>query len=145
MDKALISNAVDALELLDIHLYSTSITRYQDISVDDYPSDMSQQNKLSVSAEVLESEEDEKLIVVKANFGLRFVLIAEEKEERVLSEIESSFVAKYRQKDELAESALEEFIKFNAIHNIWSFWREHAFRMSAEANLPKPIIPFFRK
>ncbi|WP_044408444.1 hypothetical protein [Thiomicrospira microaerophila] len=145
MDKALISEAVVALELLDIHLHSTSVARFQDISADNYPADMSQQNKLSVSAEVLESEEGEKLIVVKANFGLRFVLIADDKEELVLSEIESSFVAKYRQKGELAELALEEFIKFNAIHNIWSFWREHAFRMSAEANLPKPIIPFFRK
>ncbi len=145
MDKALISKAADALELVDIHLYSSSISRFEEIFADDYPEDMKQQNKLSVSAEVLASEGGKTIINVKAAFGLRFVLLADDQEEQVLAEIESTFIAKYLQANEVEEQALEEFIKFNAIHNVWPFWREHAFRMSAEANLPKPLIPFFRK
>ena len=144
MDKALITKAVDALELVDIHLYSSSIARFAEIFLDEYPADMQQQNKLAVSAEVLASEDGKKLINVKAAFGMRFVLQADDKEERALAEIESTFIAKYIQTDEIEEQALEEFIKFNAIHNVWPFWREHAFRMAAEANLPKPLIPFFR-
>ena len=144
MDKALIAKAADALELVDIHLYSCSIARFEEILADEYPADMQQQNKLAVSAEVLASEDGKKLINVKAAFGMRFVLLADDKEERALAEIESTFMAKYIQTDEIEEQALEEFIKFNAIHNVWPFWREHAFRMAAEANLPKPLIPFFR-
>ncbi|MBE0472403.1 MAG: hypothetical protein IBX55_23205 [Methyloprofundus sp.] len=144
MDKALITKAADALELVDIHLYSSSIARFEDIFSDEYPADMQQQNKLAVSAAVLASEDGKKLINVKATFGMRFVLLAGDKEERALAEIESTFMAKYIQTEEIEEQALEEFIKFNAIHNVWPFWREHAFRMAAEANLPKPLIPFFR-
>jgi HD-GYP domain-containing protein (c-di-GMP phosphodiesterase class II) len=144
MDKALVTKAADALELVDIHLYSSSIARFEEIFADEYPADMQQQNKLAVSAEVFETEDGKKLINVKAAFGMRFVLLADDKEEQALAEIESTFIAKYIQTDEIDEQALEEFIKFNAIHNVWPFWREHAFRMATEANLPKPLIPFFR-
>lgn len=148
MDKELIEAAIDALELVDIHLYSTSVKRYESISDERYPEDMLQQNKFSVDVEFLESEEKEnigtRIINAKVSFGLRLMVEKENDEMTSLSEIESCFLAKYFQNKELSEEAVSEFMKYNVIHNVWPFWREHAFRISAEAHLPKPIISLFK-
>jgi hypothetical protein len=149
MDKALIGAAIAALELVDIHLYSTSVKRYESISNEQHPDDMLQQNKVSVDVEFLESEEEEnigtRIINAKVSFGLRFAVENEDDEMTVFSEIESCFLAKYFQNKELSEEAVSEFMKYNVIHNVWPFWREHAFRISAEARLPKPMIPLFKQ
>lgn len=149
MDKALIGAAIDALELVDIHLYSTSVKRYENISNEQYPDDMLQHNKVSVDVEFLESEEEEnigtRIINAKVSFGLRLAIENEDDEIKVLSEIESCFLAKYFQSKELSEEAVSEFMEYNVIHNVWPFWREHAFRTSAEAHLPKPMIPLFKQ
>ncbi|MFU1569559.1 hypothetical protein [Aeromonas veronii] len=145
MDKNLISVAMDALELMDIHLYSSSISRFTDITADSYPKDMKQQNKLSVSAEYLEPEEPqngERVINAKVTFGYRYI---GDDEDQVLAELESSFIAKYHQDKPVPEQAIEEFMTYNVVHNVWPFWREHAFRLSIEANLPKPIISLYKK
>ncbi|WP_104024680.1 hypothetical protein [Vibrio hyugaensis] len=146
MDKKLISEAIDALELLDVYLYSTSVSRFQDITSESFPEEMKQQNKLSISAEFLEPENDQdgqRVINAKVVLGYRYIL--EEEEEQVLSELEACFIAKYHQSKHICEEAIEEFMKYNVIHNVWPFWREHAFRLSTEANLPKPIISLFKQ
>ncbi|WP_417760267.1 hypothetical protein [Shewanella sp.] len=147
MDKILISEAIDALELLDVYLYSTSISRFQDITSDSFPKEMKQQNKLSISAEFLEAENDkdeQRVINAKVVLGYRYI-VEEEEGEKVLSELEACFIAKYHQSKQICEEAIEEFMKYNVIHNVWPFWREHAFRLSTEANLPKPIISLFKQ
>lgn len=146
MDKKLISEAIDALELLDVYLYSSSVARFQDITSDSFPENMIQQNKLSISAEFLEPEDakdGEKIINAKVTLGYRYIIDGDE--EQVLSELEACFVAKYLQNKHICEEAIEEFMKYNVIHNVWPFWREHAFRLSTEANLPKPIISLFKQ
>lgn len=147
MDKELIGQAVKALELIDIHLYSTSITRFEEISSDSYPDDMAQQNKIFIKAEFLEKvdkSDDSKLIHAKVEFGLRFIEKEEEEEIKALAEIEACFIAKYHQLAEISEEAISEFMKFNVIHNVWPFWREHAFRSAAQAKLPTPMISLFK-
>lgn len=62
----------------------------------------------------------------------------------MLAEIEASFCAIYACSERLADNEIKEFVGFNATHNVWPFWREHALRMSAEARLPRPNIPLMR-
>ena len=146
MDKELISEAIEALELLDIYLYSSSVSRFEDITSDSFPENMSQQNKLSISAEFLESEnskDGERVIHAKVSLGYRYIV--EKDEEKILAELEACFIAKYFQNKKICDAAIEEFMKYNVIHNVWPFWREHAFRLSTEANLPKPMISLFKQ
>ncbi|OUR72131.1 hypothetical protein A9Q78_07420 [Methylophaga sp. 41_12_T18] len=147
MDKDLIGEAIKSLELIDIHLYSTSISRFEEINSDNYPEGMAQQNKISIKAEFLEKEEDSDgsaLIHAKIEFGLRFVEENEESEINTLAEIEACFIVKYHQSQEISEEAINEFMEFNVVHNAWPFWREHAFRSAAQAKLPTPMISLFK-
>lgn len=147
MDKELIGQAIKSLELIDIHLYSTSITRFEEISSDSYPDEMGQQNKISIKAELLEKadeSDDSRLIHAKVEFGLRFIEEDEEGEIKNLAEIEACFIAKYHQLSEVTEEAISEFMQFNVVHNVWPFWREHAFRSAAQAKLPTPMISLFK-
>ncbi len=147
MDKDLISQAIKSLELIDIHLYSTSITRFEEISADIYPDEMGQQNKISVKAEFLEKADDSddtRLIHAKVEFGLRFIEENEDGEIKTLAEIEACFIAKYHQLAEVSEEAISEFMQFNVVHNVWPFWREHAFRSAAQAKLPTPMISLYK-
>ena len=143
MDKKLIDEAINSLNLIDIHLYSTSITRFEDISLDHYPENMAQQDKISLRADFLEKKDNpdnSRLIHAKVEFGLRFI----EENKNILAEIEACFIAKYSQKLDISEDALNEFMQFNVLHNVWPFWREYAFRSAAQAKLPTPIIPLYK-
>lgn len=60
------------------------------------------------------------------------------------AEIEASFCAVYRCQEKLSDDEIKEFSSFNAVHNVWPFWREHAFRMAAEARLSRPNIPLMK-
>lgn len=147
MDKELIREAIKSLELIDIHLYSTSIIRFEEINSDNYPEEMEQQNKISIKAEFLEKADESdtsKLIHAKVEFGLRFITKDDENKIKNLVEIEACFIAKYHQLQEVSEEAISQFIQFNVVHNVWPFWREHAFRSAAQAKLPTPIIPLFK-
>lgn len=151
MDKSLINHAVECLELLDIFLYSSKVNRFEEIYHDDYPEGMGQQSKLSITADLLQSipvddEDSHQIIQAKLTFGNRFVKKGEKKDEYIpLAEIEACFVAKYFLKSELTEEAVKEFVKHNSVHNVWPFWREHAFRMSNEAHLPNPKIGLYKQ
>ena len=147
MDKKLIGKAIKSLELMDIHLYSTSVKRFQYIDSENYPDEMSQQNTISVSAEFLEpvdEKDSSKLILAKVEFALRFILENTDCEATSLAEIDACFVAKYHQANEISEDAISEFMKFNVVHNVWPFWREHAFRTAAQAKLPTPMISLYK-
>lgn len=151
MDKILINEAIKSLELIDIHLYSSAIKRFEEISSDNYPEEMGQQNKISIKAEFLEKKDDSgdsTLIHAKVEFGLRFIdanaNANAEDEINTLAEIEACFIAKYHQLSDVSEDAINEFMQFNVVHNVWPFWREYAFRTAAQAKLPTPMISLFK-
>jgi hypothetical protein len=57
--------------------------------------------------------------------------------------VEAEFMAEYRILDEVAPEALRAFAEFNAVHNIWPFWRQHVFDIVQRGELPKLEVPFF--
>lgn len=61
----------------------------------------------------------------------------------VIFTLEAVFAADYLVLDALDESEVAEFARFNAIHNVWPFWRQHVYDTLKRASLPVPEIPFF--
>ncbi|HIF9162567.1 TPA: hypothetical protein ACX6PK_003439 [Photobacterium damselae] len=150
MNKELIKQAIEALELIDIYVYSSSVNRHHDIYFDSYPEEMEQQDKLGVEGYRIESDDTEyKMIRAKIKLGSRFIERKTSEIEDdvidVLAEIEANFIAEYSVHGEVSEESLREFMKYNAVHNVWPFWREFAFRNASEAKLPRPIIPLMSK
>lgn len=152
MDNALIIEATNAIELIDIFLYSSSVERFEDIDDKHFPAQMVQQNSLGIEADFMDpidhgGIENHGVIRAKVRIGTRMVINDEDKDgskkTKVLSEIQACFAAIYLKKHDVSEKAIEEFMRFNVIHNVWPFWREYAFRISRESKLPQPIIPFF--
>lgn len=78
--------------------------------------------------------------------GVRYVVLDAEvaEDEIVLAEIQASFCAVYRCSEPLSDNELREFVEHNVTHNVWPFWREHALRLSAEAKLPRPLVPLMK-
>jgi len=151
MDKTLIADTASCMRLLDIYQYSSSIKRYVDLQADDMHENMYQQGKRSFKAELLKTDSNNNapdLIKVLVSLGERFVLQIEddtdkesEEDTKPLAHFEADFVALYEVKKELEDHALEQFIKFNVLHNVWPFWREFVFRSADSMHLPKPDIP----
>jgi hypothetical protein len=148
MNNELIAEAVQALKLIDIYLHSSSVEREDQFTCDEMPDGISQQTMLGVAAEFWEPEVAtdpiERIIKAKVEFGVRFVSGDKEKE-KPLSEIKAVFMALYKQDGDVAEEAIDEYMKYNTPHNVWPFWREHAFRISVECKLPKPEIGLFMR
>lgn len=147
MNRSLINEALQNLELLDIFLFSSSVSRFSKITDSSYPEKMSQEDKLGISAEFLEivekgEDSPKKLVDAKVQLAIKYTV---EDNTEVLAEIESCFLARYTLQDGASEEAVDEFMKYNVIHNVWPFWREHVLRISAEARLPRPCIPLFKQ
>lgn len=157
MDRKLVSKVIEHVELVDIYLNDGSVTRDKNFDQGAVPADLQQQSKLSVSADILAGDAGEAevfLLRALVTAGVRFVAKPESRENMeegsdtpgsaVLAEIEATFCALYRYKEDLSDDELNEFLSFNAIHNVWPFWREHALRVAAEAKLPRPTVPLMK-
>lgn len=147
MDTELIQSAYNKCELVDIYLNNNALQRVAEFNINADLKDIKQQHKQSVKADFLALEPDSNtpevnpfLLRCFVELGVRFV----REDEQVQAEIEATFCAVYICKEELTETELNEFVRFNVVHNVWPFWREHAFRVSAEAKLPRPSISLMR-
>lgn len=143
MDKQLITQATDNLNLLDIVLYKSSFERFADIHE---KVQLGQQNKLAVKADISEAIDDENntlhLLSVFVDLGIRVSdLSNKEAESKLLYQIEATFKVDYQIVNQLDENALIEFSRFNAVHTVWSFWRQFVFSTLNQAHLPCPEIP----
>lgn len=143
MDKELIAQASEKLNLLDIVLYESSFKRFAD-SHDQVQ--LGQQNKLAVRAEIGEAINSENNAVnffrVFVDLGIRVNDLSNpDAEPQLLYQIEATFRIDYELKNNVAEKALTEFAHSNAVHNIWPFWRQFVFSTTNQAHLSCPEIP----
>jgi len=154
MDRKLLGEAIKKMELLDIYLNESKLTRDKDFDSGAPAQTLRQQNKLAVKADILGTEDnpDDKSGLLRAlvTVGLRFVSSPDQNDDKanekpvVRAEIEATFCALYRYSEEMTDDEIAEFLRFNAVHNVWPFWREHALRVSAESKLPRPSIPLMK-
>lgn len=154
MKAELIQSAISKSQLLDIYLNEGKVTRDKDFNLDVNLKNIKQQHRRSAEVEVLELDKNKAVTETTApyllrctiSFGARFIKenTQLENQQQVLGEIEASFCAVYQCNVQLTDDELKEFVSFNVVHNVWSFWREHAFRVTAETKLPRPTIPLMR-
>ena len=141
MDKQLITQAIDNINLLDIVLYKSSFERFADIYDE---SQLGQQNKLAVKADISEAIDDKNntihLLSVFIDLGIRVSDISQE-EPKLMYQIEATFKVDYQLLNNVDETALIEFSRFNAVHTVWTFWRQFVFSTVNQAHLPCPDIP----
>lgn len=141
MDQKLIAEATAAIELIDIHLYTCSLER-RDCEFDIFSVKKDQKNSVKVNAEIFEPAEEKEgyFQLLNIKVSLKAELYTQEDHENSIYSISACFLAKYLQRYEVSEDALNEFIQYNSLHNVWPFWREHALRTASLADLPRPQI-----
>lgn len=142
MDKALIAQAAQCLKLRNIVLFEGSLKRFGEISELE---ELAQQNKLTVRGSTGEAQEGDRIFSmfrVLVDFGARIVEPVEPKQDAPpLFQIEATFQVDYELTGKVDEDALQEFARFNAVHNAWPFWRQFVFSTANQAGLPCPEVP----
>lgn len=143
MDKSLIAEASKHLRLGSINLYEGNLKRFEALPE---TGELGQQTKLGVKAEKIElsiSEQSVSILRVLVDLGIRVVNLAvlAETEPKPLYQIEAVFQVDYELTGSIEQDALDEFARFNAVHNVWPFWRQYVFSIANQAGLPCPEVP----
>ena len=137
----LVAKAVKALQLQDIVLFESRLSRPNDIASEQ--KEFSLLVKQGVSYNVHKKEGGD-LLLIKVELGVRLVDSVDDIDEtKVFVEIEADYIVQYRLLDELDETALSCFADYNAVHNVWPFWRQHVFDLVQRSRLPHINIPLF--
>jgi len=142
----LIGQAAKGLKLRDIMLYQASFGRPKP-DFGDGPGEGFQQGKRAVSFTEGEAAGGEgaakRLLQIRVELGTRVVSDPTGPEPEVLFFIEAEYIVEYELIDHLPEEAIKAFAEFNAIHNVWPFWRQHVFDIVQRAKLPHLDVPLF--
>jgi|GEM_PF-469401 hypothetical protein len=143
MDKSLIAKASKNLRLKSINLYESNLKRFMDLANSE---ELGQQIKLGVNSETLNisgTEQENQTFRVYVDLGVRIVNVSNnnEVEPTPIFQIEAVFQLDYELMDTVDQIALEEFARYNAVHNVWPFWRQYVFSTANQAGLPCPEIP----
>lgn len=157
MDKEAIAAATKQLELLDIILtrqfLETDDNRY--VLSELVCENTAQQKHLHTSSAIVHYEQDGQTIttlVADVYLGMRLLdadMVSSEddneaQQQAVIATIEAAFRAEYAVAEIPADNEIEEFVNFNAVHNVWPFWREVVFRLARSARLPTIWVPLYK-
>lgn len=138
-NEALIVQATAGLELQDITLVRS---QYDRPSMVLEGTQLVQQQKRAVRFVVDgHAREGQPLLRVRVDLGVR--LVNKNDPGAVFLIIEADYIVDYRIKSDLQEEALKAFAEFNAVHNVWPFWRQHVFDVVDKGRLPRIEVPFF--
>ncbi|MBK1720977.1 hypothetical protein CKO23_01765 [Thiocystis violacea] len=80
---------------------------------------------------------------VLISLGERVVDNAPEDDPQIYFGVEADYLVVYDMLREVSEEALKAFADFNAVHNVWPFWRQHVFDLIGQARLTPLQIPLF--
>jgi|SRR5580658_534774 hypothetical protein len=143
MDKgstAALNSAVGALKLKDIVLHAARFSRPteldQEVSAHESVKRAVAFNRVPGSAGVPES------LRIFVGLGVRIVGTSG-RPPPVYLEIEADFVADYEIKTAITEDAIRAFASFNAVHNVWPFWRQHVFDVVNRGRLQHIDVPLY--
>ena len=143
MDKSLIFEASKSLRLKTINLYESNLKRFRDLVNSE---ELGQQTKLSIESEVLnisDLEPQNQTFRIYVDLGVRIVstINNNELDPEPIFQIEAKFQLDYELTGSVEKTALKEFAKYNAVHNVWPFWRQYIFSTANQAGLPCPEVP----
>ncbi len=139
-DKILIAEATKSLRLLDIVLYECSSRRPNDLPLND-DTDYRLMHRRNVEFNV-QKVDGKDVLVVKVQLGVRLIdRDSEEEDQNVYSEIQTDYLVFYDVSKPLSQECFQIFSEYNAVHNVWSFWRQHVFDLVLRSKLPHIDIP----
>lgn len=144
MDKKLICEASNKLRLKSINLFESNLKRFNDLPEE---GELGQQLKLGVKPEKINfasTNQVTEFLRVHVDLGIRVVLVSDESENTEpvpMFQIEATYQVDYELIEPIEQAALDEFAKFNAVHNVWPFWRQYVFSIANQAGLPCPEVP----
>jgi hypothetical protein len=145
MDKSLIFEASKSLRLKTINLYESNLKRFRDLVNSE---ELGQQAKLAIESETInisDSEQQNQIFRVYIDLGVRIVSTtfnnALEPEPEPIFQIEAKFQLDYELTGSVEQTALKEFANYNAVYNVWPFWRQYVFSTANQAGLPCPEVP----
>ena len=149
IDNAAIRRASNKLELRVIALHTCSLTRDTTLDPNLYPLSVRAESDVQVAVDQLlfADEENDKIPILRAY--VRISLAAFGREDRSgandIFKIKAEYRVDYFAKKELTKLEVKAFGDYNAVHNIWPFWRQHVKQTVDAAGLPRVTIPFFRQ
>ena len=147
VEKELVHRAASCLAIRDITLFSSKFERpFQEGLSGDLEAEQQHMRHVAVAkGEVKDGDGTKRIIQIRVSLGTRLVL-AEQKEadgDPILFVIEATFLADYLQNGDLSDEELNVFSSYNAVHNVWPFWRQHVYDVVQRARLPQVEVPLF--
>lgn len=79
---------------------------------------------------------------IRVELGVR-ITAAPKEDAAIYVEIEADFIASYDVTARVSDESIQAFATFNAVHNVWPFWRQHVFDIVNRAHLFHIDIPLF--
>lgn len=157
MNEELLEEAQRSLSLMTIKLHRASLDRADDFFSEDRDERDRFQTMQNASGLILELEVDNgersRIYRVFITLGIRALAPLKSNDEEASKEsvdderfrIEATFRADYEMKNDLGDEALQEFMRYNVLHNVWPFWREYVFNLVQRADLPDIAIPLYSR
>lgn len=149
----LVREAADALRLRDIFLYECNMLRPVPFPEDaTTPIEQLGRSGVKVARDEISGEDGTPTAIIQftVDMGLRLVgptaaaTPDAESEAPIYLQIEATYLVEYQiTNSDVSDDALKAFAHFNAIHNVWPFWRQHIFDLRQRGGLPKIEVPLF--
>jgi hypothetical protein len=136
-----LKSAVGALKLKDIVLNAARFSRPTDM---DREVEVQELVKRAVEFKrVAATNETSECLRILVGLGIRFTAISDDLDPPIYLEIEADFVAQYEVRAAISEEAIKAFATFNAVHNVWPFWRQHVYDVVNRGRLRHIDIPLY--
>jgi hypothetical protein len=147
MTEKALKSAVGALKLKDIVLNEARFRRPTDL---DSEVPVQELVKRAVAFKRVEATKGtSECLRILVGLGIRFAAISEgpdrsdPPDSEIYLEIEADFVAQYEVKEAISEDAIKVFASFNAVHNVWPFWRQHVYDIVNRGRLQPIDVPLY--
>jgi hypothetical protein len=135
-----LNSAIGALKLKDIVLDEARFSRPtemdREVTVQELVKRAVEFKRVPATSEAAES------LRILVGLGIRFSA-SEAPDAAIYLEIEADFVAQYEVTASIAEDAIRAFASFNAVHNVWPFWRQHVYDIVNRGRLRPIDIPLY--
>jgi len=133
-------SAVEALRLKNIVLHAA---RFSQPTPFDGKVEAHEFIKRGVGCRMTPGEKGSKgSLEIRVELGVR-VTAAPKENAAIYVEIEADFIASYDITASVSDESIQAFATFNAVHNVWPFWRQHVFDIVNRAHLFHIDIPLF--
>jgi hypothetical protein len=141
MTEKALKSAVGALKLKDIVLNEARFRRPTEM---DRETTVQELVKRAVEFKRVPATGDAgESLRILVGLGIRFAAISSAPDAPIYLEIEADFVAQYEVGAAISEDAIRAFASFNAVHNVWPFWRQHVYDIVNRGRLQPIDVPLY--